>query len=57
MSQTNNNVRFISNYRAELIRHKIVTRTDMMKMYQLPLKRHQLPHKDPFLTKQIVAQK
>ena len=48
------NVRYMSNYKAELVRHNIITRTDLMKLYQPPLKKHQLPHKDPFLTKQIV---
>ena len=26
-------VRFLSNYKAELVRHNIVTRTDLMKLY------------------------
>ena len=42
-------VRGLSNYKAELVRHNIVTRTDLMKLYHPPLKKSQLPHKDPFL--------
>ena len=47
-------VRNLSNYKAELVRHNIVTRTDLMKLYHPPLKKSQMPHKDPFLTRQIV---
>ena len=47
-------VRGLSNYKAELVRHNIVTRTDLMKLYHPPLKKSQLPHKDPFLMRQIV---
>ena len=47
-------VRGLSNYKAELVRHNIITRTDLMKLYHPPLKKSQLPHKDPFLMRQIV---
>ena len=47
-------VRSLSNYKAELVRHNIVTRTDLMKLYHPPLKKNQMPHKDPFLTRCIV---
>ncbi len=40
--------RYLSNYKAGLIRHNIVARTDLMKMYQPPIKKSQLPNKDPF---------
>ena len=46
---SNQGVRGLSNYKAELVRHNIVTRTDLMKLYHPPLKKSQLPHKDPFL--------
>ena len=32
-------VRGLSNYKAELVRHNIVTRTDLMKLYHPPLKK------------------
>lgn len=32
-------IRYVSNYKAELVRHNIVTRTDLIKLYQLPLKK------------------
>lgn len=32
-------VRYVSNYKAELVRHNIVTRTDLIRMYKPPLKK------------------
>mmetsp|Transcript_23365 Transcript_23365/g.28979 ORF Transcript_23365/g.28979 Transcript_23365/m.28979 type:complete len:218 (+) Transcript_23365:2199-2852(+) len=46
--------RYMSNYKAELVRHNIVTRTDLMKLYHPPIKKASLPSKDPFLMRQIV---
>ena len=44
----------MSNYKAELVRHNIVTRTDLMKLYHPPIRKAALPSKDPFLMRQIV---
>ena len=46
--------RYMSNYKAELVRHNIVTRTDLMKLYHPPIRKAALPSKDPFLMRQIV---
>jgi len=31
-------IRYLSSYKAELIRHNVVTRTDLMRLYHPPLK-------------------
>jgi len=58
VSDSNNaaesSARWTSHYNAGLVRHNIVTRQDLMKLYQPPIKKSQLPTKDPFLTKTIV---
>ena len=46
--------RMVSNLKAELVRNNIVTRNDLMKLYQPPLKRAQIPSENPFFTKQMV---
>ena len=40
--------------KAELVRNQIVTRTDLMKLYQPPIKRSQLPTANPFLSKNLI---
>ncbi len=47
-------IRYLSSYKAELIRHNVVTRTDLMRLYHPPLKQSQLPHKDPFVNRSII---
>ena len=40
--------------KAELVRNQIVTRTDLMKLYQPPVKKSQLPTANPFLSKNLI---
>jgi len=44
----------MSNYKAELVRQNIVTRTDLMKLYHPPVRKSQLPSRDPFQMRKIV---
>lgn len=38
-AETMQGARFMSNYKAELVRHNIVTRTDLMKLYHPPVRK------------------
>lgn len=53
-SQTAQGKKIFRNYKAELVRCNVVTRTDLIKLYQPPLKKSQMPHRDPFVTRSIV---
>ncbi len=44
-----------SNFKAELVRNELLSRSDLMKLYQPPLKKAQLPTNNPFYTKSIVG--
>ena len=44
----------VSNLKAELVRNNIVTRNDLVKLYQPPLKRAMVPSENPFFTRQMV---
>jgi hypothetical protein len=43
-----------SNMKAELVRNELLTRSDLMKLYQPPLKKSQLPTNNPFYTKTLI---
>ena len=42
--------RYLSKLKSELVRNHLVTRTDLMKMYQPPTKKGDDPKKNPFTT-------
>ena len=46
--------RQIGSLKAELVRNQIVTRGDLMKLYQPPIKKSQLPTANPFLSKNLL---
>jgi hypothetical protein len=50
MSQPAYGSRYLSNLKSELVRNNLVTRTDLMKLYQPPLKKSEDPNKNPFHT-------
>lgn len=53
-NQTAQGKKIFRNYKAELVRCNVVTRTDLIKLYHPPLKKSQMPHRDPFVNRSIV---
>jgi len=49
-TQTNFGSRYLSNLKSELIRNNLVTRTDLIKLYQPPLKKGEDQSKNPFIS-------
>jgi hypothetical protein len=45
----------VSMLKAELVRNNLVTRTDLMKLYQPPVKKSSLLENNPFFNKSIVG--
>jgi hypothetical protein len=43
-----------ANFRAELVRNDLIHRSDLMKIYEPPIKKSQLPTNNPFYTKTIL---
>lgn len=46
--------RQVSSLKSELVRNKLVTRTDLMRLYQPPMKRSQIPANNPFFTRTLI---
>ena len=53
--QSSQEVRNMSNFMSGLVRHKFITRTDLIKRYQPPVKKSLNPQNDPFLMKKLVT--
>lgn len=49
--------RNVSLLKAELVRNNLVTRSDLMKLYQPPVKKSAILQNNPFYSKSIVSQK
>ena len=43
-----------ANFKAELVRNELINRSDLMRMYQPPIRKSQLPTNNPFYTKTII---
>jgi hypothetical protein len=44
-----------TNLKAELVRKELLSRSDLIKLYQPPIPKDQLPSSNPFYTKTIVT--
>jgi hypothetical protein len=51
--QTTSKAQKISSFQGDLINSEYIKRNELMKLYQPPLKKHQLPENNPFLNKSI----